>query len=89
VTNDDRDEFAAAEKSAMTSGTGSGSFPIHAVNSVGVAHKNHSAFFPAFFPAFFAAAQRAFAARDSFLLTAALIVRLGFRVLVPEEADRR
>jgi hypothetical protein len=69
----------------MMSGTGSGSFPIHAVNSVGVAHKNHSAFFPAFF----AAAQRAFAARDSFLLTAALIVRLGFRVLIPKEADRR
>jgi hypothetical protein len=47
--------------------------------------KSHSAFLPAFF----AAAQRAFAARDNFLFNAALIFRLGFRVLIPEEADCR
>jgi hypothetical protein len=43
----------------------------------------------AFLPAFFAAAQRAFAARDNFLFNAAFILRLGCRVLIPEELDRR
>lgn len=47
--------------------------------------KDHNAFLPAFF----AAAQRAFAARDNFLFNAALIFRLGFRILIPEDAERR
>jgi hypothetical protein len=42
----------------------------------------------AFLPAFFAAAQRAFAARERFLLAAALILRFDFCVLIPPKENQ-